>query len=233
MSEKAVDLLIAGAGPAGMAAALVASIEGLDVLLCEKSDQVGGTGATSAGTLWIPGNHQSRAAGFADSFEQAALYLEALIGPDANSDLIKAYLHTGPTAIDYLEAHADLQFLPCGMHPDYRSEMRGAAVSGRAIVPRPFDGRVLGSDFRRIRAPIPEYMLLGGMMVGKEDIPRLIGRFRSPSNLVHCTKLVMRYLVDRRRFSRGTRLTMGNALVGRLYYSLRQRQVPVLFDTAI
>ena len=55
-----VDLLIAGAGPAGMTAALVASLEGLDVLLCEKSDQVGGTGSTSAGTLWIPGNSQSR-----------------------------------------------------------------------------------------------------------------------------------------------------------------------------
>ncbi len=62
-----VDLLIAGAGPAGMTAALVASLEGLDVLLCEKSDQVGGTGSTSAGTLWIPGNSQSRAAGFSDS----------------------------------------------------------------------------------------------------------------------------------------------------------------------
>ena len=59
--------MIAGAGPAGMTAALVASLEGLDVLLCEKSDQVGGTGATSAGTLWIPGNSQSRAAGFTDS----------------------------------------------------------------------------------------------------------------------------------------------------------------------
>ncbi|HET7382150.1 MAG TPA: FAD-dependent oxidoreductase [Pseudolabrys sp.] len=39
---REVDLLIAGAGPAGMTAALVASLEGLEVLLCEKSDQVGG-----------------------------------------------------------------------------------------------------------------------------------------------------------------------------------------------
>ena len=66
-TDREVDLLIAGAGPAGMTAALVASLEGLDVLLCEKSDQVGGTGSTSAGTLWIPGNHQSQAAGFVDS----------------------------------------------------------------------------------------------------------------------------------------------------------------------
>ena len=70
-AEREVDLLIAGAGPAGMTAALVASLEGLDVLLCEKSDQVGGTGATSAGTLWIPGNSQSKAAGFDDSAEAA------------------------------------------------------------------------------------------------------------------------------------------------------------------
>ena len=43
-----------------MTAALVASLEGLDVLLCEKSDQVGGTGSTSAGTLWIPGNTRAK-----------------------------------------------------------------------------------------------------------------------------------------------------------------------------
>ena len=233
MDGRQVDLLVVGAGPAGMAAALVASIEGLDVLLCEKSDQVGGTGATAAGTLWIPGNHQSQAAGFGDSPEQAEIYLEALIGPTANHDLIKAYLQTGPTAIDYLEAHTDVRFLPCGTHPDYRSDMRGAAVSGRAIVPRPFDGRLLGADFRRLRAPIPEYMLLGGMMVSKEDIPRLIGRFRSLSSFIHSAKLFARYFADRLRFPRGTRVTMGNALVGRLYCSLRQRQVPVLFGTAI
>jgi ribulose 1,5-bisphosphate synthetase/thiazole synthase len=50
-ADREVDLLMAGAGPAGMTAALVASLEGLEVLLCEKSDQVGGTGSTSAGTL--------------------------------------------------------------------------------------------------------------------------------------------------------------------------------------
>ena len=52
-AEREVDLLIAGAAPGRNTAALVASLEGLDVLLCEKSDQVGGTGSTSAGTLWI------------------------------------------------------------------------------------------------------------------------------------------------------------------------------------
>lgn len=232
-ADREVDLLIAGAGPAGMTAALVASLEGLEVLLCEKSDQVGGTGSTSAGTLWIPGNSQSRAAGFSDGSEQADLYLNALIGEATNRELRNAYLHTGPSAIDYLCARTDVQFLPCGTHPDYRSNMPGAAVAGRAIVPEPFDGRLLGAEFRCIRPPVPEFMVFGGMMVGKADIPRLIGRFNSIANFIYSAKLFARYLVDRLRYQRGTRIMMGNALIGRLFYSLRKRKVPILFDTSI
>lgn len=228
-----VDLLIAGAGPAGLTAALVASLEGVDVLLCEKSEQVGGTGSTSAGTLWIPGNSQSRAAGFDDSAEQADRYLDALIGEATNRDLRKAFLASGPKVIDYLSARTDVQFLPCGKHPDYRSNMPGAAISGRAIVPEPFDGRLLGADFARVRSPVPEFMVFGGMMVGKLDIPRLIGRFQSFSNFIYSAKLFIRYLIDRLTYKRGTRIMMGNALVGRLLYSLRKRKVPILFGARL
>jgi succinate dehydrogenase/fumarate reductase flavoprotein subunit len=228
-----VDLLIAGAGPAGMTAALVASLEGLDVLLCEKSNQVGGTGSTSAGTLWIPGNSQSRTTGVNDSAALADRYLDALIGEGGNREVRSAYLQSGPAVIDYLCERSDVQFLPCGMHPDYRSNMPGAAIAGRAIVPEPFDGRLLGSEFWRIRPPVPEFMLFGGMMVGKADISRLIGRFQSFGNFIYSAKLLARYLVDRVKYPRGTRLMMGNALVGRLFYSLRRRSVPIMFDAAI
>jgi succinate dehydrogenase/fumarate reductase flavoprotein subunit len=231
--EREVDLLIAGAGPAGMTAALVASLEGLDVLLCEKSDQVGGTGSTSAGTLWIPGNHQSRKAGFSDSAERAEEYLDALVGSVVNRDLRKAFLKTGPVAIDYLEENTEVKFLPCGRHPDYRSNMKGAAVAGRAIAPQPFDGRLLGSDFVRVRPPIREFMVFGGMMVGKADIAPLVDRFKSLSNFSRAAKLLGRYLLDRTRYPRGTRLVMGNALVARLFFSLKTRGVEILFNTPI
>jgi succinate dehydrogenase/fumarate reductase flavoprotein subunit len=216
-----------------MAAALYASLEGLDVLLCEKSDQVGGTGATSAGTLWIPGNTQNKDAGFDDSAAQADLYLSGLIGAATLYDMRAAYLADGPAAIDYLSEHTDVRFLPCGVHPDYRSNIAGAAIAGRAIVPVPFDGRLLGDDFKRIRAPIPEFMLFGGMMVGKADLAPLIGRFRSIGNLLYATRLFTRYLVDRMRYPRGTRLMMGNALIARLFYSLRKRNVPILFNAPV
>src|SRR5579871_37832 len=208
MKEREVDLLIAGAGPAGMTAALVAALEGLDVLLCEKSEQVGGTGSTSAGTLWIPGNSESKVAGFKDSAADAQRYLDALIPSPANRDLRAAFLQSGPDVIDYLSRKTDVQFLPCGKHPDYRGNMPGAAIAGRPIVPKPFDGRLLGAEFRRVRPPIPEFMLLGGMMVGKQDIPPLLGRFQSAANFIYAATLLVRYLLDRMKYPRGTRIMM-------------------------
>ncbi|MGE0776104.1 MAG: FAD-binding protein [Sphingomonadaceae bacterium] len=224
-----VDLLIAGAGPAGMTAALVASIEGLSVMLCEKSSQVGGTAATSAGTLWIPGNRQG--GGAAD--EAAGDYLDALVGNRAGGDIRKAYLERGPRVIDYMVESGEIAFLPCGVHPDYRSELPGAAVEGRAIVPAPFDGRLLGRDFARVRPPIGEFMVFGGMMVGKQDIPNLLNRFRSLDNFSYSAKLFARYLRDRLRHARGTRLVMGNALVAQLFYRLRRRAVDIRFDAPL
>ena len=227
-----VDLVVAGAGAGGMAAALVAALEGLEVLLCEKSGQVGGTSATSAGTLWIPGNTQSRRAGFDDSADKARLYLERLVESAERRELREAFLATAPAVIDYLEQRSEVKFVPAGRHPDYR-ELPGAAEAGRGIVAKEFDARVLGPDFARVRPPIDEFMLLGGMMVAKPDLPALLGRYRSPANFAHTAKLVLRYAADRLRYPRGTRLTMGNALVARLFHSLRRKGVPILFDAPI
>jgi len=231
--DREVDLLVAGAGPGGMTAALVAALEGLDVLICEKSEQVGGTGATSAGTLWIPENGPSREAGYNDNARDAGAYLEALIGDGGADRRRDVFLADGSRVIDDLIARTDLRFVACGPHPDYRNNLPGAAISGRAIIPEAFDGRKLGRDFRRVRAPIDEFMLLGGMMADKVDIARLVGRYRSLGNLAHSVGLVLRYLADRLRFARGTRLVMGNALVAQLFHSLRKNGVPILFGAAL
>jgi succinate dehydrogenase/fumarate reductase flavoprotein subunit len=234
LPTRTVDVLIVGAGAAGMAAAIFAKLNGLDVLIIEKSDKVGGTAATSAGTLWIPQNTQGKTAGDQDSIAEATAYLESLIKTDTprTRRLREAYLSSGVEAIDVLEAKTDCAFLPCGAHPDYYTRP-GAAVRGRAIVPAPFDGRLLGGDFERVRPPIKEFMILGGMMVGKMDIPHLLARFRSAADFAYSARLFLRYLVDRLRYSRGTRLMMGNALVGRMFYSLLKLGVRPEFNTRL
>ena len=231
--DREIDLLIAGAGPGGVTAGLVASLDGLDVLICEKSQQVGGTGSTSAGTLWIPGNSAGTASGFSDNVEDARAYLNALIGDDGADGRREIFLCDGPGIIDDLTRRTALDFVSCGHHPDYRNNLPGAGSSGRAIIPAPFDGRKLGRDFARVRPPLDDYLLLGGMMVGKIDIERLLGRYRSVGNFVHSARLVLRYLADRLRYARGTRLVMGNALVAQLYYSLKKNHVPILFGAAL
>src|SRR5574343_218192 len=167
-----IDLVVVGAGAGGMVAALVAALEGLRVVLCEGSQQVGGTTATSAGTLWIPGNRHGAEAGHADSVQAAASYLDALIGPDDGRQLRQAFLESGDAAIAYLEERTDEGDVGAGQHPDYLA-LPGAAIAGRALAPRPFDGRLLRGAFARIRPPMPEFLLLGGMMVGKALVARL------------------------------------------------------------
>jgi succinate dehydrogenase/fumarate reductase flavoprotein subunit len=230
--DREVDVLIFGAGTGGMTAALVAALEGLDVLLCEKTDQVGGTTSTSAGTVWIPGSSQAARAGVSDSLDDARRFLDAEIGPRALA-VRDAFLEAGPAALDYLEARSEVKFVAPPMHPDYHSNRPGRALAGRALAALPFDGRLLGKDFDRVRPPIAPFMVLGGMMVGKTDIPALLKPFASLANFKAATKLLLRHARDRLRHKRGTRLVMGNALVGRLYHSLKARNVPIVFDAKL
>ena len=225
--DREVDLLVVGSGVGGMTAALVAAVEGAEVLLCEMTSRLGGTSALSGGAIWVPGSSQSARAGLTDTATDARRYLDAMIGEPDRGARREAFLEAGPIALDFLEHHTEVKFAPSPKHPDYRGNLPGAAISGRVLYPLPFDGRLLGKDFERLRPPMPEFMALGGMMVGKDDIPHLLHPFASVRSLRHTLALVCRYLWDRRHYSRGTRLLLGNALVGRLVYSLRQRQVPI------
>src|SRR5262249_49969995 len=141
-----VDVLVVGARAGGMTAALVSAREGLDALLCEKSDRVGGPSATSAGTIWVPGTAQSRKAGFTDNLADAKRYLDAVIGaaPDKRRDI---YLETGPQVVDYLDRRSEGKFTPYTRHPDYLANRPGATIRGRPLAPLPFDRRLPGASF--------------------------------------------------------------------------------------
>ncbi len=228
-ADLEVDLLVLGAGGAGMTAALVGAIEGLRVLVCEKTSQVGGTTARSSGGVWIPGSDQSRDAGLADSIADARRYLAPQMAGLPGDAARELYLRSGPEALSYLQRHTRLQFVPTPAHPDYQPH-DGAAVGGRPLGHAPFDGRELGRDFARVASPLPELTALGGMMIGRDDIPHLLHPLRSARALAKVARMVGRHLVDRLTHARGTRLLMGNAMAARLYASLRDRQVPVWFE---
>ena len=61
-----VDVVVVGAGGAGMTAALSAKSRGLETVLIEKSAYFGGSTARSGGGVWIPNNYALKAAGQGD-----------------------------------------------------------------------------------------------------------------------------------------------------------------------
>jgi succinate dehydrogenase/fumarate reductase flavoprotein subunit len=222
------DVVVIGAGAAGMSAALFAAIRGAKTLLVEKTAFVGGTSAFSAGSLWIPNTRHAAAIVASDSPDNAERYLQQIVGNRADASLRTSFLKAGPEAVEILEAHSEVRLRAYARHPDYRSELDGAALAGRALEPLPFDGRLLGDAFKLIRPPLPEFTLLGGMMVDRTDIGHLLSSTKSFKSFVHSAKLMARHGRDRLSHGRGTRLVMGNALVGRLLYSLIRRDVDIL-----
>ncbi len=231
MREQEADLVVVGAGAAGMTAALTASLLGMRALVLEKAPVIGGTTALSAGSVWIPNSIHARPG--ADSLEKARSYLQATVGNRLRPELCEAFLHHGPAMVKFLAASSAVQFRAYPKHPDYLADAEGATLSGRALEALPFDGRVLGADFRRLRDPLAEFTLFGGMMVNREDIGHLLNAGRSVAALGRTLRLLTRYGMDRVQHHRGTRLVMGNALAGRLYASLRARAVPVQTNVAV
>lgn len=227
-----VDLLVVGAGAGGMTAAVMGSLAGLDVLLCEGTEQVGGTTATAAGTIWVPDNALGKAAGFEDSFDAGMQYLDGLVPSGELRRLREVYLRRAPRIIEDILQRTQVKFVAAGKHPDY-VDIPGSRIAGRALAPLPYDGRLLGEEFHRIRPPMKTFMVLGGMMVGKADIGHLLGRFRSWASFRHSAGLVLRHASDRLRHARGTRLVMGNALVARLFASLRDAGTHIAFGAQI
>ena len=118
-------------------------------------------------------------------------------------------------------------------YPDYYPERLGATVGGRVLEPVVFDGTRLGASFARLRPPLPEFTLFGGMMVNRLDIPHLRRIGRSLRSTLCSARLISAYALQRLRNHRGTTLQLGNALAARLSASLLARRVEVLFSTDV
>ncbi|MEP6677650.1 MAG: FAD-binding protein [Betaproteobacteria bacterium] len=227
--DETVDIVVLGAGAAGMTAALVASLEGRRTLLLESTMQVGGTMARSSGTAWIPNNPHQRRLHPHDDAAAAQRYLDALVGGRTDRSLRDAFIDAGPAMVAYLDARTEVRFRAYPSSPDYRQDLPGAGDGGRPLEPLPFDGRMLGPHFERLASPLREFMLFGGMMVTRGEAARLLRITTSIGAILLGARLFTRYCADRLRYRRGTRLVLGNALAARLFHELIKRDVLIWY----
>ncbi len=73
--DAIADVVVVGAGVAGLAAALAAARQGRSVVVLEAAPHPGGTTAKSSGVMWIPNNPVMTAAGMVDEREAALRFM--------------------------------------------------------------------------------------------------------------------------------------------------------------
>ena len=166
--DSQTDVLIIGAGAAGLTAALAAHEAGVSVRLIEKQDRLGGTAAISGGVVWLPDHEQMAAHGKDDSAADALAYFLSLDHGEMDEEVLGAFvtearqMHSFLTGIDAIR----LTMMPD--YPDYYEDRPGAKTGGRSLDNDLFDFTALGEWKDRVfqNGPAPRMMLretpLGG-----------------------------------------------------------------------
>jgi succinate dehydrogenase/fumarate reductase flavoprotein subunit len=221
------DVLVVGSGAGGLSTAVAAAHNGLKVLVVEKEPLFGGTTARSGGWLWIPGNGPARRENIDDSAEKARTYLKGEAGEHYDAARVESFLREGPKAVDFFEQNTSLQFDLGPFFADYHPDSPGGMPGGRSIVARPFDGRELGKEIKRLRPPLKEITFLGMMIGSGKELLHFFNVLRSPVSAFYVAKLFMKFVRDMVFHGRPMRLMNGNALVARLAKSCFEKNIPI------
>ena len=172
--DEMFDWVVVGSGGGSMCSALVMREQGRSVVILEKTDLVGGTTARSGGVMWIPNNRFMQRDGVPDSFEQAATYLDALGGNDAEAkgatrERRHTYLKQAPQMLEFLLSQG-IRLTRAKYWPDYRDECAGGSKAGRTVVAELFDLNRLGEWKQKLR---PGFLMMPATLEEMLQLPRL------------------------------------------------------------
>lgn len=224
-NELACDVLVAGSGAGGLAAAVAARKSGLEVIVAEKEPLFGGTTARSGGWLWIPNHPMQAAIGIRDSLEEASTYLLHETGEKYDPDRVNAFLTAGPKMVEWFQRETAVKFDASATFSDYHPDAPGGKAGGRSIVAAAFDGRELGPLLGKLRPPLPELTVFGVMIGSGVELTHFMRWSKSPASALFVARRLLGHGIAMLVHGRGVRLTNGNALAGRLLKSARDAGV--------
>ena len=225
MEDSSRKVVVVGSGSAGFTAALAAKEAGLDPIIVESTGLVGGSSAMSGGGLWIPNNPPMLKAGVHDSYEEAKLYMDTVIGdvgPASSPQRREAFLREGPRMVEWLTSLGFRWSYTPG-YADYYPEKSGGSAQGRCLEPDFFDLKKLGpwQDKLNIMMAIPLHTL---------DAAQLSLSFRVFSAFLHTAKVIGIRTIGSALI--GKKLAgLGGALIGQLLYLALDRSISIWVDS--
>ncbi|MCW2753774.1 MAG: fumarate reductase/succinate dehydrogenase flavoprotein domain protein [Marmoricola sp.] len=229
--KDTVDVVVVGAGGAGMTAALAAARNGLDVLLVEKSSYFGGSTARSGGGVWIPGNYALVKAGQVDEDDAAAsrTYLDSIVGDVVPKLRRDTYLDRGPEVMEFLKETTPVRFTWVPEYADYLPEAPGGRARGRTVEAIPLNAKFLGPELDRLHPPYGKAP--ANLIITQADYRKIsLGTrtIKGPLVLIRATLMrLLTLLLGKKMYA------MGNAIAIGLRKGLIDADVPVSYDTEL
>ncbi|WP_309649153.1 3-oxosteroid 1-dehydrogenase [Nocardioides sp.] len=226
---ESVDVVVVGAGGAGMTAALASRKHGLDTILVEKSAYFGGSTARSGGGVWMPGNYALQSAGQADALEESKRYLDSIVGDVVPKVRRDTYLERGAEVMDFIRDSTPVRFTWVPDYADYHPEAPGGRLKGRSVEPIPLDASFLGDELKRLH---PQYTKApANMIVTQADFRKISLGMRTIKGPITMVKVLLNRIIAGLR---GRRMfAMGNAIAIGLRQGLVDAGVPVHYETEL
>jgi 3-oxosteroid 1-dehydrogenase len=231
--DHSVDLLIAGSGGGGMAAALAAVDSGIEPLVIEKQTLVGGSTGLSGGMVWLPDNPLMRAEGIPDSHEDGLAYFDDVvgdIGQPSSPARREMFLTAGYEMINFL-MRKGVRLVRCPGWSDYYPNHKGGNEAGRAIEGIPYDAAALGSWSDKVQPSMAKSY--GGFVLKTNELRAVQYFNRSPRAFAVATRVFARTRAAKLR--RQELLTNGASLIGQMLKALidLRGEPPIWTDAAM
>lgn len=211
--DQSVDLLIAGSGGGGMVAALAAIDGGIEPLVVEKQDLVGGSTGMSGGMVWLPNNPLMRADGIPDSHEDGLAYFDDVIG-DIGAASSRArretFLTAGFEMMDFL-LRKGVRMVRCPGWSDYYPNHKGGNSAGRSVEGVPFDSAALGEWRDKVQ---PSMAKNYGFVVLTNELRAVQYFNRSPRAFAVAMRVFLR--TNMAKLRRRYLMTNGASMIGQI-----------------
>lgn len=172
-SEYNVDVVVVGAGVAGLTSAISAATNGSNVLLLEKVGITGGSTTVSGGKTLAAGTKWQEAQGIKDTPQDLYNYMTSL-GNSGNEEIVKLFAENTAGAIDWMEANGvkfqdvertHISIPTWRVHNDLGSGWMLNGKGGEIIVPLTNKASELGVNIL-YNTPATDLILEDGAVVG-------------------------------------------------------------------